>query len=326
MNKSHNVSSISSVDHSYASTPFDIFITSMTCLVFFPLLFGNCLTVMAYIKFSDLRSNTTLLISSMAVSDLAVGVFYITTTWYVSHIVSAPSRTACKVIFVSEDAVCMTSLFHLVALNSEKYIQIAHPFFYSRSFTKRVSWIIIAGIYVTLAMALMIINSWFLRYIEISTECIASPNNKYTSLVIPLIWFGLPLGMISVMCAAIYRIVNRHLRVILEQRAVTESDRNKQEPVKTNKRTIQTIVAVLLAFGLTNCLHRVALSVIPFLEVKSNQKIILHVLPVTNILLMINSAVNPVIYGLLFPRYKQAYKNILTTKFHRNRNVSPEFS
>ena len=224
------------MEQSYSSTPFDIFITSMTCLVFLPLLFGNCLTVMAYIKFRDLRSNTTLLISSMAVSDLAVGVFYITTTWYVSHIAGAPSRTACKIIFMSENVVNMISLLHLVALNTEKYLHIAHPFFYSKHFTKRVTWIIITAIYVALAITLVIINFWIMEYVEMSTDCIAFTNNKYIAIIIPSLRFGLPLGLISVMCAAIYKIVNKHLRVILEQRVV--SDGNKQEAVKTNKRTI----------------------------------------------------------------------------------------
>ena len=298
----------------------------MTCLVFLPLLFGNCLTVMAYIKFRDLRSNTTLLISSMAVSDLAVGVFYITTDWYVSHIVGAPSKTVCEVIFLVEDAVCLTSLLHLVALNSEKYIQIAHPFFYSRRFTKRATWIIIIKIYLTMVMQWMITRELIDYVVYMSPECIASTTNKYIAIIIPLIWFGLPLGLISVMCAAIYKIVNKHLRVILEQRVVTGSDGNKQEPVKTNKRTIQTIAAVLLAFGLTNSPHRIALSIAPFVRVESNQKMILYVFPITKLLLMINSAANPVIYGLLFPRYKQAYKTILTIAFHRNRNVSPVLS
>ena len=300
----------------------------MTCLVFLPLLFGNCLTVMAYIKFRDLRSNTTLLISSMAVSDLAVGVFYITTTWHVSHIAAVPSRTACKVIFLAEDAVCMTSLLHLLALNCERYIHIAYPFFYSSRFTKRVTWKIITGIYSIIAVTMAGTYLWLLEDIDITNQCTASPTNKYMAIIIPLIWFGLPLALISVICAAIYKIVNNHLRVILEQRVVT--DGNKQEPVKTNKRTIQTIAAVLLAFGLTNSPHRIALSLLPFLGVKSSQEMTLYVLPVTKLLLMVNSAVNPVIYGLLYPRYKQAYRSIFHTKpgiltnlLCRQANVSP---
>ena len=88
---------------------------------------------------------------------------------------------------------------------------------------------------------------------------------------------------------------------------VTEYDENKQGPVKTNKRTIQTIAVILLTFGLTNCPHRISVAFTPFSELESNQKMVLYVLPVTKLLLMVNSSVNPVIYGLLYPRYEQAY-------------------
>ena len=322
MNTSHNVSIFLLGNLSKDATPFDIFITNMTCFVFLPILFGNCLTVMAYIKFRDLRSNTTLLISSMAVSDLAVGVFYITTTWYVSHIDSAPSKTVCEVIFMTENMVCMTFLLHLIALNTERYLHIAHPFFYSRRFTKSVTWIIIAGIYVALATTLMIINFWLLEFAEISTEFIVIANNKYISLL-PLLWFGLPLGLLSVMCAAIYKIVNKHLRFILEQRVVNQSVGSNQQPVTTNKRTIKTIAAVLLAFFLTSSPQKIALLIAPFVGVESNQKMILYVFPITKLLLLMNSAVNPVIYGLFYPRYKLAYKIILEITSPRSDSILP---
>ena len=310
-NSLHNVSNILLIDYNNSSTQFDIFITSMTCLVFLPLLFGNCLAVLVYIKFKDLRSNTTLLISSMALSDLSVGVFYIFGTWLSSQISGAPSRTACNVIFMSKNAVCFTSLFHLLALNCERYMHIAYPFFYSRCFTKRVTWIIIIMIYLTTSIMISIMYLVLMRDMHMSIWCIAYPKNKGVALMVPVILFLLPFCLISIICAAIYTIVNKHLRVIQEQRVVTKSDGNKQEPVKTNKRTVQTIAVILLTFGLTNCPHRISVAFTPFLGLESNQKMEWYVLPVTKLLLMVNSSVNPVIYGLLYPRYKQAYKSIL---------------
>ena len=204
---------------------------------------------------------------------------------------------------------CMTSLLHLIGINTEKYLHIAHPFFYSRRFTKRVAWIIIAGIYVALATTLMIINFRLLEFAEISTECIVIPNNKYMSLL-PLLWFGLPLRLLSVLCAAIYKIVNKHLRFILEQRVVNQSVGNNQQPVTTNKRTIQTIAAVLLAFCLTSSPQKIALLISPFVGVESNQKMILYVFPITKLLLLINSAVN-VYFILDINRHTKSYPQLL---------------
>ena len=306
----------SSWNYSKGSMSFNIFITSMVCVIFIPILIGNGLTLMAYIKFKNLRSNTTLLISSMALTDIRLGIVYVIINLYIFLLVDPPSRLVCHIIVDSQFAVALTSLLHLLALNCERYIHIAFPFFYTRCFTKNVTWILITSIYFIIVVSVIIVHFFMLPQLLLSPWCTAVPISKTKAVFIPIIWFGLPLIFIASICGAIYRIVSKHLEVISEQqRGVIESEGNRREPTKTNKKAIQTIATIIISFGFTWSPYKIALAVAPFLQEESHEHVILYVIPVTLLLQMLNSALNPLIYGLLYPRYRQSYKTIFKDNF-----------
>ena len=321
---SYNISNTSSLEYTRSSSLFDIIRCSLICVLFALIVFGNGLTLMAYIRFKKLRSNTTLLISSLAMSDLRVGMFYVASIFYVCFIEELPSMTVCKIMFFSEYAVCFTNLLHLLVINCERYIHIVHPFFYIRSFTRRVTWTLIIAIHAIISLTMTLIYFFALSGVRFSHECIASPGSKKRGLLVPVVWFGIPLVIISTVCIAIHRIVNKHLRVISEQREFNGSGQSRSEPTETNKRSIQTMTAVLLAFVVTWCPYRITLAIVPFLSENARDQTLLYVLPITKVVMIINSVLNPVIYGVLYPRYRQAYITMLVTCYcKRGRRPAP---
>ena len=272
---------------------------------------GNGLVLLSYNNFHSIRSNTTLLITSMAVSDLLAGVVFILHALLYS--VHLPAyRTLCSVVVKMEMAICYLSLLHLLVLNIERYLYIAQPFVYARWITSRCIGFTIFGIYLAIFILTIITLQTETRF-NLTSNCVASPVGIDVIGEVVLAFF-VPLFIIVCLAIGLYRIVIKQSRAISAQSEVTQprghSD-STSESVLQNRRIIQVIASILLTFIITWSPMIVSLIVFDLLDDELKLILTMYIIPLAILFIALNSVINLVLYPFIYPQYRKPYKQLL---------------
>ncbi|XP_061402067.1 neuropeptide FF receptor 2 [Musca vetustissima] len=275
-------------------------------------LIGNYIIVRLIVKNRALRTPTNLIIANMAVADLLTLLIcpsmFLINDFYQNYLLGS---VGCKLEGFLEGAFLITAVLNLSAVSYDRLTAIVLPS--EARLTMRGAKIVIfftwlAGILIALPLAIYRTYKFQVRHWKNFTEmyCKENPNilPKYWYVLITvMVW--LPLAIMLICYTAIFYKLDRYEKRVL----------NREHPLtvsykKTVARTlfIITIVFVVLRLPFT-ILVIMRDRIIANTEsmIKSSFRIFWYI---SQYLMFLNAAINPVIYGYTNDNFRRAYEQL----------------
>ena len=252
---------------------------------------GNTLVCVTFHYYKKLRLKTiNYFIVFLAFGDLLVGILVI--PYYIATVLQDSEDFYKQTyrrrypflyrLWISFDILCgIASIITLVCISIERLTVIMYPFKHKLIFTKKVA-------------CLLFITSWIYALV-LTTAQFIRPAFVYT-IVVSTFGFFIPFIIIFVSYCIIYHIVRKSL---LE---------NATNSMSKEWRIARMILLVIGAFTICWLPFFVAI-----LDYSLNAKYLFtyESFTFTKVLHYLNSGVNPLIYGVLNPSYKEAFKAML---------------
>ncbi|XP_036451261.1 trace amine-associated receptor 13c-like [Colossoma macropomum] len=262
----------------------------------------------------ELHTPTNLLILSLAVADLLVGLIvmpvkiieFIDSCWYLG-------KLGCCILSVINAVLVSASLCNLVFIAVDRYIAVTDPLLYSTKITVcKMSMMIILGW--SFCVIYVIMYLYFndnLLPSQVSPRCYGEcvVFIQFSWLIVDLVVFFLtPCSVILVLYSMIFNVARRQARTV---RAVKNgasmkhgaklSSASETKAAKTLSIVVFVYLACWIPFYVTS------------LSVESITSLWM-VWTVLSWLLSINSSVNPLIYAIFYPWFRESAKCILSCR------------
>uniref|UniRef100_A0A914I5W1 G-protein coupled receptors family 1 profile domain-containing protein n=1 Tax=Globodera rostochiensis TaxID=31243 RepID=A0A914I5W1_GLORO len=307
---------------------FTVFV-SFYAAVFFCGLIGNTFVVAAIAMNKTFRTATDWLISSLAIADLLILVFCLPSTLLNNLLTEWQLGSwGCKLsVWVNSTTSC-ASIFTLVGVTGDRYLAICHPLRQLKMKNSLLHWYIL-GIWLLSAL-LASPNLWVYRQILydlvsghqlvheqlaldhhlVARLCVDTSNNIWLFIVINLfIAFLVPIVVICVLYALIFRAVSRHTRKKL---AVDNGARIRDERVKL--RIAQMMFTVIVVFVL--CWMPLYGLYCYFFMAEDRDSMFFQfassvLRPIFQWLSLLSSSLNPLIYIAFSQKYRRAFHSLL---------------
>lgn len=277
-------------------------ITGMQALLVISILFGNSLTIAVFARFQYLRTITNKFVVSLAISDIMVGIAISLNV--VNNVLIAlwTHKFACiGLIFISLTAI-MLSIFSLVAISVDRYIAIVYPLHYSNLMTPKRSNAIIAVVWIWCFLApgpIIFWNNWENR--TITDQCIFT-DVAYSDYIFAFAlgpFFVLSVGLIT-LYAVIFKEVRRHkiqIQTQMYQVAGTSSIMKEWKTTITMAIVIALFLVCWMPYNITT-----------FVIIIDSNMYNGTVFSVTYIMAILNSILNPIIYGWKNKKFRRAFR------------------
>lgn len=287
---------------------------------------GNCLVCIAIALSPNLRNNpTNYFVVSLAISDIAFAVF------------QAPIRISkklndnkfcfdaytCWMLVLSDLILTPATIITLFVVAADRFYCIKRPFVYHAKMTKKRAKIIVAVVWFC---ACVVASLFIVRWDSPAKSPVILPhcmtNNKYFYMMLNFLVIGIPLVIMGMMYFMILRVAIAQIRAIRETEVfLPHRDENENSESKLSGagsrrthrelRATGTLAIVYGAFVLC-WLPLCMLNIIFCIE----EKIITDVIKanpelfsmIFDILPMLSSAINPVIYNFSNKQFRTAFK------------------
>lgn len=253
----------------------------------------NAVAILALRRTLALPKNFKLLLLSMAVSDVGVGL--LVQPLYVAAIVSSLNHHIITSYFMVTNFLCAASLFGVIALATDRFLAIHLHLRYHEFVTyKRVVFVVIL-----IWMSSAIIGLLFLW----------DPSVSFT--FVPIITI-VGLVIIIIFYLKIYLAVKYHTEQITAMQASDGGDEEIQRNAKKQKKVAVTIFCIYLMF-LVCYLPNIILICIKLADLKFTTS--QYLTAFSDLLVFLNSSLNPLIYCWKMKHLRQTVKNILVNIF-----------
>ena len=282
----------------------------LTCFV---ILSGNLVTLILFVKYTNLRKQRYTLICSLAVSDLLIGMVYgMDKLW---ELLSDPSQclsaVSVSVIYTILVDVYMISMAHLIIIGIDRWIAVMFPLRY-------------AGLVTVKATIIMVIVSWVLPVISIipnmtivlieNDKACARNMHTTTHSINSLLTYVFIVIIMTSIYGKIWCVARKQRRKIVDQN-VTYA-KNDQERSDTNK----TVLIILCSYAGLN-LPKTFYGVMSLLgQTDSRIMDVIHVISMGCVL--VNSGVNVFIYALFTNDFKIVIRDIFHCRNQRHNDVN----
>lgn len=247
-------------------------------------IFGNTLVLASFFMSSNLRHHVTFFVAGLAVADVLVGLISIPMWMYILYLAwksnSTSGNATITVIYdVLDVFAALNSIFHLTAISIERFFATVYPWRH-RLATQRMYHVFLLGIWLASAL---VSSSFFLPISKLTID--------FRFYLINIL-FVIPLFIMSVTYTGIWFKAKTRLR---------------KAPDTTLKMSLTLFIVISLFF----------VAWLPFFVVRA----VLHFCKYycvswrlfffTKLLHFSNSAVNPLIYGLRIPEYRETFFKLL---------------
>lgn len=247
-------------------------------------IFGNTLVLASFFMSSNLRHHVTFFVAGLAVADVLVGLISIPMWMYILYLAwksnSTSGNATITVIYdVLDVFAALNSIFHLTAISIERFFATVYPWRHRRA-TQRMYHVLLLGIWLASAL---VSSSFFLPISKLTID--------FRFYLINIL-FVIPLFIMSVTYTGIWFKAKTRLR---------------KAPDTTLKMSLTLFIVISLFF----------VAWLPFFVVRA----VLHFCKYycvswrlfffTKLLHFSNSAVNPLIYGLRIPEYRETFFKLL---------------
>ena len=238
---------------------------------------GNVLVLAAVWRNPSLHTPSTILLSSLAVSDLFVGFLVLPLDIAIALIMlsrnSSYSRLSQARIFLNIQ-LCCVSLETMTAISVDRYLALRYHIRYPNLMTSK--------------RAMYVAATFWCKNVILSLLSIWKKN---TILLVAVVFAALCLFISSVTYNAIYRIVRHHQHQIhAQQQAVQSMNAEQTLKIQAKKRAANTFIYYIC---MLLCYFPVAVSIVIWVTYKEHWNIIWYF---ANTILFMNSAINPFLY------------------------------
>ncbi|XP_063689215.1 trace amine-associated receptor 5-like [Bolinopsis microptera] len=278
--------------------------------------FGNFLLWVSILCNKSLQRISNLFIFNLSLTDMIVGVWNMPIT-FVSVVANAwlLPDWACAFSAFIDNTVLFASVWTVAFCSFDRYYMLCRPHSYRSSMTKRKALIMIGVIWFVSCCFTIIplfqVKFAYYKYSPFAFSCGLNCDDKgwgfvyctvYTIFFVPL-----PLGFIVFFYFHIFRVSQRH------GKKATNISNNKKDCKKQSRQqnNLRAALMILIIIGMMmSCLLPISILGM-FSFITGSTAISFKIFVAFHWLLLFNNAVNPIIYGLVNPVFRKAYKNTL---------------
>ncbi|XP_076129327.1 trace amine-associated receptor 7c-like [Alosa pseudoharengus] len=276
---------------------------------------GNLLVIISISHFKQLHTPTNFLIISLSTADLIVGTTDVPFLLVLKNPDLHIDTTLYYVAFMCSGYVTFLSIYNVALISLDRFYALSNPFQYSKKVTVKVISIIIFSMWFISFMY----NLAFVYFSVISTDELGIWAN-----IDFIVSFLLPCCAIIILYTKIFVIARKHAISIRCTREQHISGTTKYRETSFPREHLERKAAMklgILVIVFVMCL-------LPYFIISQLSTIVpatmfVHVRDATVTILQLNSAINPIIYALLYPWFRRCAKLILTLRiFRRDSSLS----
>ena len=238
---------------------------------------GNVLVLAAVWRNPSLRTPSTILLCSLAVSDLFVGFFVLPVNIAIFRVILSGSSSYSRLLqasFALTIQLCGVSLETMTAISVDRYLALRYHMRYPNSMTSK--------------RAMYVAATFWCKNVILSLLSIWKKN---TILLVAVVFVALCLFTSSITYSAIYRIVRHHQHQIhAQQQAVQSMNAEQNLKIQGKKRALNTFIYYIC---MLLCYFPAAVSALIWVTYKEHWNIRWYF---TDTILFMNSAINPFLY------------------------------
>lgn len=271
-------------------------------LLTFTAIFGNAAIIFALQKASSIPTTAKILMQSLAVTDLSSGFF--THPLYIAVVARIRQSHECKHVqevlmaFFVISAVLVSVSFQVVTLiGIDRFLSITLHLRYNQLVTpKRIIAVVASAWVFTLSLVFVVV------FIEI----------RVGEIVLLVVGYA---GMLS-LCIVnfkVYSVARRHQAIIQSQAQVTAHHLSNTTNSARNVNLAFKVLYVFLVFLFCNLPYWIILTV---LLISGPNVVLQGTIQFSTVLVMLNSSLNPVVFGLKMKEIRQIIKRELKMLFH----------
>ncbi|XP_048106523.1 trace amine-associated receptor 9-like [Alosa alosa] len=280
---------------------------------------GNMLVIISISHFKQLHTPTNFLIVSLATADLIVGTADVPFQLVFKNPGLHIDTTLYYVAFMCSSYVTFLSIYNVALISLDRFYALSNPFQYSKKVTVKVISIVICSMWFISFMY----NLAFFYFTAISTEDQGLESLGIWANIDFIVSFLLPCCAIIILYIKIFVIARKHaisIRCTREQHISGTTKYRETFPRKHSERKAAMKLGILVIVFVM-CL--LPYFIISQLSTIVPATMVVHVTDTTLTILQLNSAINPIIYALLYPWFRRCAKLILTLRiFRRDSSLS----
>uniref|UniRef100_A0A8C4T0R1 G-protein coupled receptors family 1 profile domain-containing protein n=1 Tax=Erpetoichthys calabaricus TaxID=27687 RepID=A0A8C4T0R1_ERPCA len=286
-----------------------IFITAILLATF-----GNLVVIISIAHFKQLHTPTNVLTLSMAVADFIIGVFVMPfrLIQIMDKCWDLDVHTCMAGIFCFT-VVTTISVTHLIFLSVDRYYAVCYPLHYSTKITVGRAWVFAAICWIcSICYNVLFFYVEFTFLLSEKNVCLGFCLfvTLLTLLIVDMLFNSiLPFSVMLVFYSKILIVAIQHAKALRnirnEAQTVQKKKQKKGFRKKQNKATI-TIGIVIGTFFLFISQFQIFAFLSLFITVSK------LALGISEYLLLLNFALNPLIYGLFYPWFRKGFKCIIT--------------
>ena len=272
-------------------------------IIIIPTLFGNLLILVCIAKFRALRSRSNILIANLAVADFLVGAILIPfdiagMVW--QHL--SRDKWFCLLELSLYTCLLGASVLNNFVISLERFFVICCPLWYARNFKRRLLYILVATLWIVIAILSSLPFFGLTRTWPFPTPC--SSDFVYTLEYKVLI----SLLVVSTLIAS-FILYGCVMKTAIGQLKKTLSSVENRHLRKYAKRT-WLMITIFGVFTICWSPYVVLVTLTAFYHVKH----LFRIRKWTTMLGLFNSGLNWIVYGLMNRRFRKAFICILTCR------------
>ena len=268
---------------------------------------GNLLTCYVIITRKFMRRVIHIYTFNLALSDLIVILLYIPVEivrnendlrWVIG-------KTMCKVNSFVTPTSLMASIFTLVAITLDRHRGVTKPFLWRGDSNKLLKWTI-PGIWLVSIMC----SYPLFHYSAVQTHsgskyCVeqwpSQLNTRIYWITMFLLTVVIPLFIII--------FANAHMIYVMKRvhNAVSQTDQAEQH--KQHRRMIRMVIALVLVYAICSSPQHITFFWFVYGDLEKREALSKHIFKASNLMIIFQSAINPIIYGIGRKDFRTAFKN-----------------
>ena len=291
-----------------------LYLRLMVCvIIMIATVFGNVLVCFAVLLYRNLRTQTNMMLFSLAVSDLLMVISMAFNSTMILHNKWIFSSTMCTVVSSLALTLCFISILHLCLLSIDRYLLIKKPFKHRNLMSKRIMIILMVLIWLVPSVVVNLPYADF-EFRSSVFGCLKNTSqhdNPSSTFLLVVIFVILPFLLLFYVYVCLFKVVRQHARRIVDLQPDQNDNGAKTRPLlrlEIQVKFIKTFAFVIGAFLLCYTPFFVLGS---YASSKGTGTISNDLISLVTWLAFCNSFCNPVMYGLRYKQFRKAFRKIL---------------
>jgi hypothetical protein len=279
-------------------------------IVMISTIFGNLLVCFAVLLYKNLRTQTNVMLVSLAISDVLMVVSMAFNSTMILHNQWLFTDTMCTVVSSLALTLCFISILHLCLLSIDRYLSIKKPFKHRDLMSKRTVTVLMVLIWLVPSVVVNLPYADF-EFRSSVFGCLkdtSQHHNPTSTFLLVVVFVMLPFFVLFYVYVYLFKVVRQHARRILDLQPSQDGANNLRPVLKQEVKSIKTFAFVIGAFLLCYTPFFLFGS---YASSRGTDTISDDVMSAVTWLAFCNSFCNPVVYSLRYKHFREAFRKIL---------------